>query len=196
MQADIQELIRDLRETAIYLSSFDVRPERDWSFKMDDAADALTALTADNEALTKENERMKGAIQEWKDGICISQKYLLMIGELDARAQRAENERDNANDNWDLADKECVRLRTELAALREADRWIPCEEKMPEQSGRYLAYIHREATEVLGGNSDFMRIKIFMGGEWAYGTHSPAWINGELKDTVTHWRPLPAAPEV
>lgn len=34
------------------------------------------------EKLQAENERLKRAIQEWVDGKCISQKYLLMIGRL------------------------------------------------------------------------------------------------------------------
>lgn len=88
------------------------------------------------------------------------------------------------------------RLLSEISALKEANRWVPVSEIQPSESGRYLAYIHREATEALGGNSDFLRIKMFMNGEWAMGTHSPAWINDELRDTVTHWRPLPQPPEI
>ena len=41
----------------------------------ENAADTIEKLQA-------ENERLKGAIQEWVDGKCISQKYLLMIGKL------------------------------------------------------------------------------------------------------------------
>ena len=88
--------------------------------------------------------------------------------------------------------EENKRLRAEITELRERDRWIPVGEKLPEESGKYLVQVSRIAIEELGGNSNFVRIKRFMGGEWAYGTHSPAWINGQLKDTVTHWKPLPA----
>jgi hypothetical protein len=34
------------------------------------------------EALRQENKRLEAAIQEWADGVCISQKYLSQIGKL------------------------------------------------------------------------------------------------------------------
>jgi predicted RNase H-like nuclease (RuvC/YqgF family) len=58
------------------------------------------------EALQQENERLKGAIQEWVDGVCISQKHLSQIGEL-----QQENEQ----------------LISENASLR---NWNACEEKL------------------------------------------------------------------
>lgn len=123
-----------------------------------------------------------------------------IVRELRAVAKNHEGKRYNTFEIniGDLATdcaNEIERLQAEIAALREANRWISVAERLPEESGRYLVQVNRIASECLGGNSNFMRIKMFTNGEWAYGTHSPAWVNGELKDCVTHWRPLPTVPE-
>lgn len=102
---------------------------------------------------------------------------------------------DNAADLLDDLLAQLATLQSENAALREAQRWIPVGERLPAESGRYLVRINRMAIEELGGNCKFIKIKMFMNNEWAYGIHSPAWINGDLKDLVTHWQPLPAAPD-
>lgn len=39
-----------------------------------------------------EIERLKGAIQEWVDGKCLSQKHLLMIGKLQNEIEQAKSE--------------------------------------------------------------------------------------------------------
>lgn len=40
--------------------------------------------------LQQENERLKGAMQEWIDGVCISQKYLSQIGKLQQENERLQ----------------------------------------------------------------------------------------------------------
>lgn len=49
------------------------------------------------ENLEAENERLKRALQEWVDGKCISQKYLLMIGNLQSELEQTRQEADCAN---------------------------------------------------------------------------------------------------
>ena len=49
------------------------------------------------EKLEAENERLKRAIQEWVDGKCISQKYLLMIGNLQNELEQTRQEAACAN---------------------------------------------------------------------------------------------------
>jgi len=48
----------------------------------------LTISPENMKTLQRENERLKGAVQEWVDGVCISQKHLSQIGIL-----QQENER-------------------------------------------------------------------------------------------------------
>lgn len=63
------DLIKRLRWIAKYNPS---------TFNAEVESQAANAI----EELQAENERLKKAIQEWVDGKCISQKYLLMIGQL------------------------------------------------------------------------------------------------------------------
>jgi chromosome segregation ATPase len=46
----------------------------------------------------RENERLSGAIQEWVNGVCISQKYLSQIGELQYENDQLESELEGAED--------------------------------------------------------------------------------------------------
>lgn len=98
---------------------------------------------------------------------------------------------------WDMyqcAKREIDRLRGEVVRLT-ADRWIPVEERLPEEDGRYLVSLGTAAPEELGGNSTLVKIIRFFDGEWKYPVHLPTWINEEITQEVTHWRPLPEAPK-
>ena len=72
----MNELINKLRDRpknyAGDISPYDCTVSNGLALK---AADAIEKLQA-------ENERLKRALQEWIDGKCISEKYLLMIGRL------------------------------------------------------------------------------------------------------------------
>lgn len=60
----------------------------------------LVRLAADSiESLEAQNDRLKGALQEWIDGKCISQKYLTMIGDLQQSLAKAKHERALAVDD-------------------------------------------------------------------------------------------------
>jgi hypothetical protein len=76
----------------------------------------------------------------------------------------------------ELAIKE---LATELLARRDADRWIPVEERLPETSGEYLVCRGHHKPRVA---------------HWYQGTQN---FDGslELDLAFTHWRPLPEPPE-
>jgi hypothetical protein len=80
----------------------------------------------------------------------------------------------------------------ELSVLKEADRWIPMSERLPE-------YMHKE--EETGLWSD--EVEFFDGKDIYIGYLSEkysSWMNKEETidfslDDVTHWRPLPELPE-
>lgn len=86
-------------------------------------------------------------------------------------------------------------LAAEVARLQAVDMWIPITEKLPQKTGYYLTSLSRKASEEFGGNSTSIKIMRFMGEDWRYAHHFPEWINSEIKDTVTHWMPLPKKPK-
>ena len=69
----MNELIKRLRVQAKLTRHY--CPHKKMKTLEENAADAIEKLQA-------ENERLKKALQEWIDGKCISEKYLLMIGRL------------------------------------------------------------------------------------------------------------------
>ncbi|EAA7887203.1 DUF551 domain-containing protein [Salmonella enterica subsp. enterica] len=64
------------------------------------------------------------------------------------------------------------------------DCWIPVSERMPEESGRYWCYVEEQNSL---GKSHFQWNCSWNGERW--------WIEGGDGGTVTHWMPLPAAPQ-
>ena len=69
----MKELIKRLRAQAKLTRHY--CPHEKMKTLEENAADAIEKLQA-------ENEQLKKALQEWIDGKCISEKYLLMIGRL------------------------------------------------------------------------------------------------------------------
>ena len=61
-------------------------------------------------------------------------------------------------------------------------KWIPVSEKMPEVEGHYLVWANASR---LDGYCDHLAIATYQGREW----------NNEFNWLVTHWIPLPAAPQ-
>lgn len=93
-------------------------------------------------------------------------------------------ERDLLDENCRQAKAECLDCATEheqlaawleeLAERREADRWIPVTERLPDKNGNYLVLLNNgEMTTDI-----FDEEELFMG-FWGY---------------MTHWRPLPPKP--
>ncbi|HEC2570644.1 TPA: DUF551 domain-containing protein [Raoultella ornithinolytica] len=63
-------------------------------------------------------------------------------------------------------------------------KWIPVSEQMPEDSGRYWCYVE-EQNDL--GKSHYQWNCSWNGDRW--------WVESEGGGIVTHWMPLPAAPQ-
>ena len=74
--------------------------------------------------------------------------------------------------------------------------WIPVTERLPDETGRYLAVKKRIAPDELGGNrTDIVILRFFVCDGFRMPTHIPDWINKEINEEVTHWMPLPQPPK-
>jgi hypothetical protein len=71
---------------------------------------------------------------------------------------------------------EIERLRAELAALKEAQRWIPVSERLP-----------HEGKTVILTNGSVVETGDHYEGVW--------FLNGHAVKNITHWRPLPPLPK-
>lgn len=73
--------------------------------------------------------------------------------------------------------KKIESLEQQLAEAREANRWIPVSERLPEEYGEYLCYC--TIKNVHGDFFDFI--------EW----HGDRWaVMSNLNKKVTHWKPI------
>ncbi|HHG0532567.1 TPA: DUF551 domain-containing protein [Klebsiella pneumoniae] len=61
-------------------------------------------------------------------------------------------------------------------------KWIPVSERLPEAEGHYLVWANASRID---GYCDHLAIATYQGGEWS----------NEFNWLVTHWMPLPAAPQ-
>ncbi|MEF0066810.1 DUF551 domain-containing protein [Klebsiella pneumoniae] len=61
-------------------------------------------------------------------------------------------------------------------------KWIPVSERMPEAEGHYLVWANASRID---GYCDHLAMATYQGGEWS----------NEFNWLVTHWMPLPAAPQ-
>ena len=74
--------------------------------------------------------------------------------------------------------------------------WISVTERLPDETGRYLAVKKRIAPDKLGGNrTDIVILRFFVDNGFKMPTHIPYWINEEINDEVTHWMPIPQPPK-
>ena len=74
--------------------------------------------------------------------------------------------------------------------------WISVDERLPDETGRYLAVKKRIAPDELGGNrTDIVILRFFVDDGFRMPTHIPDWINEEINEEVTHWMPLPEPPK-
>ena len=85
-------------------------------------------------------------------------------------------------------------LRRENAELRaRVPEWISVDDRLPDETGRYLAVKKRIAPDELGGNrTDIVILRFFVDDGFRMPTHIPDWINEEINEEVTHWMPLPS----
>ena len=71
-----------------------------------------------------------------------------------------------------------------LQGAEPAKGWIPCSERMPEEIGRYWCYVEEQNCL---GKSHYQWNCSWNGDRW--------WVESENGGCVTHWMPLPAAPQ-
>ena len=75
--------------------------------------------------------------------------------------------------------------------------WISVNDRLPDETGRYLAVKKRIAPDEFGGSrTDIVILRFFVDDGFRMPTHIPDWINEEINEEVTHWMPLPLEPEV
>ena len=71
--------------------------------------------------------------------------------------------------------------------------WISVDDRLPDETGRYLAVKKRIAPDELGGNrTDIVILRFFVDDGFRMPTHIPDWINEKINEEVTHWMPLPS----
>lgn len=74
--------------------------------------------------------------------------------------------------------------------------WISVDDRLPDETGRYLAVKKRIAPDELGGNrTDIVILRFFVDKGFRMPTHIPDWINEEINEEVTHWMPIPELPK-
>ena len=74
--------------------------------------------------------------------------------------------------------------------------WVSVKDRLPDETGRYLAVKKRIAPDKLGGNrTDIVILRFFVDNGFKMPTHIPDWINKEINEEVTHWMPLPNPPK-
>ena len=88
-------------------------------------------------------------------------------------------------------------LRRENAKLRaRVPQWISVDDRLPDETGRYLVLKNRIAPDGFGGNKkDIVILRFSVDDGFRMPIHIPDWINEEIDEEVTHWMPLPLAPE-
>ena len=91
--------------------------------------------------------------------------------------------------NGDIAEK----LMSNGVTVQE---WISVDDRLPDETGRYLAVKKRIAPDELGGNrTDIVILRFFVDDGFRMPIHIPDWINEKINEEVTHWMPLPEPPK-
>lgn len=96
--------------------------------------------------------------------------------------ERLRDKHNQAAISWQQKNQECRKLQSEIERLREAQRWIPVEERLPDNEQDVFIWCDR-----CGGDRDV--------GWWSL--KNKVWVvNGfTLCYNVTHWMPLPEPPK-
>ena len=104
--------------------------------------------------------------------------------------QMGKREREQGGVTWyDVADH----LIANGVTVQE---WISVKDRLPDETGRYLAVKKRIAPDELGGSrTDIVILRFFVDDGFRMPTHIPDWINEEINEEVTHWMPLPQPPK-
>ena len=74
--------------------------------------------------------------------------------------------------------------------------WISVKDRLPDETGRYLAVKKRIAPDDFGGDrTDIVIVRFFVDDGFRMPVHIPDWINKKINEEVTHWMPLPELPK-
>ena len=74
--------------------------------------------------------------------------------------------------------------------------WISVDDRLPDETGRYLAVKKRIAPDELGGNrTDIVILRFFVDDGFRMPIHIPDWINEKINEEVTHWMHIPELPK-
>ena len=75
-------------------------------------------------------------------------------------------------------------------------QWISVDDRLPDETGRYLAVKKRIAPDEFGGNrTDIVILRFSVDDGFKMPTHIPDWINEKINEEVTHWMPIPEPPK-
>ena len=77
-------------------------------------------------------------------------------------------------------------LRAELERVKAKNEWIPCETRLPESNQRIEFYVGFERTTHIGYRREHAT-------QWE--SENGGFWHGSNYSLITHWRPLPTAPE-
>lgn len=94
---------------------------------------------------------------------------------------------DTAADKIEELVDRCARYAEEIAVLRERQKWIPVTARLPEGDGHYLCRYRFN-----GAGSTFYQTLVY----YATDVQPHFQHEGTHGMRVTHWMPLPEAPEV
>ena len=84
-----------------------------------------------------------------------------------------------------------------LEAADKAQRWIPVNERLPDDVGSYLVYYHEWSNgDFLPRHDDYrIRVMRFMNnGKWCMPVCTDKRCEADTNREVTHWMPLPEPP--
>ncbi len=138
----------------------------DW-FRSDEY-EVLSAYTAPPATVSMKDHQIRDLVNELRD-ISVEYHGTQQLRERIARTIRAAM----------LQGAELVTTANKLP-----DGWVACSERMPEESGRYWCYVE-EQNDL--GKSHYQWNCSWNGERW--------WVESENGGRVTHWMPLPAAPQ-